>query len=234
MRGWLPPLLGSSLSTVVIFLPFALVTGITGAFFRPLALTMALALGVSFLLSALAVPAAVRSIGAAHGRGRSPGEGGMPRLRKVVGLFVRKPGLGVISRRSHGVGRGPLARHRYRLPARDGRGIDHPRLLDAAGDVAHGYGPDARRGGEDHPVHPGRRELFATHRNAAWILHHRAQPGRLRDQVEAQAPPARRGRGHRRPAPEDRLRGAGDPHGFRAAHRRPASAISPGVRSRST
>jgi multidrug efflux pump subunit AcrB len=97
MRGWLPPLLGSSLSTMVIFLPFALVTGITGAFFRPLALTMALALGVSFLLSALAVPAAVRSLGAAHGRGSSPGEGGMPRLRKVVGLFVRKPVLGVIS-----------------------------------------------------------------------------------------------------------------------------------------
>jgi CzcA family heavy metal efflux pump len=97
MRGWLPPLLGSSLSTMVIFLPFALVTGVTGAFFRPLALTMALALGISFLLSALAVPAAVRSLRPGRGRGRPPGEGGMPRLRRVVALFVRRPVLGLIS-----------------------------------------------------------------------------------------------------------------------------------------
>src|SRR4029079_3612914 len=77
MRGWLPPLLGSSLSTVVIFLPFALVTGVTRALFRPLALTMALALGVSFVLSAVAVPAAVLSLGPGRGRGKPPGERGM-------------------------------------------------------------------------------------------------------------------------------------------------------------
>ena len=97
MKGWLGPLLGSSLSTMVIFFPFALVTGVTGAFFRPLALTMTLALGVSFLLSALAVPAAIRALGAAHGRGKPPAEGGMPRLRKVVALFVRRPALALIS-----------------------------------------------------------------------------------------------------------------------------------------
>jgi len=97
MKGWLGPLLGSSLSTMVIFLPFALVTGVTGAFFRPLALTMALALGVSFLLSALAVPAAVRTFGAAHRRGKPPAEGGMPRLRRVVALFVRRPVLALIA-----------------------------------------------------------------------------------------------------------------------------------------
>jgi CzcA family heavy metal efflux pump len=52
----LPGLTGSSLSTIVIFLPFALLSGVSGAFFRPLALTMGLALAVSYLLSALAVP----------------------------------------------------------------------------------------------------------------------------------------------------------------------------------
>jgi multidrug efflux pump subunit AcrB len=54
----LPPLTGSSLSTIIIFLPFALLSGVAGAFFRPLALTMAIALAVSYFLSALAVPEA--------------------------------------------------------------------------------------------------------------------------------------------------------------------------------
>jgi CzcA family heavy metal efflux pump len=55
----LPALLGSSLSTIVVFLPFALLTGVSGAFFRPLALTMAIALAASFVLSAVVLPVAV-------------------------------------------------------------------------------------------------------------------------------------------------------------------------------
>jgi CzcA family heavy metal efflux pump len=51
-------LVGSSLSTIVIFAPFALLTGVTGAFFQPLALTMAAALAISFLVSAFVVPLA--------------------------------------------------------------------------------------------------------------------------------------------------------------------------------
>ncbi len=94
---FLPPLLGSSLSTMVIFVPFALVTGVTGAFFRPLALTMAMALGVSFLLSALAVPAAVKAFGATKGRGKPPAQGGMPRLRRLVAVFVRRPVLALVA-----------------------------------------------------------------------------------------------------------------------------------------
>ena len=93
---FLPPLLGSSISTIVIFLPFALVTGITGAFFRPLALTMTLALGVSFVLSAIAVPAAVKAFGATRGRGKPPAAQGMPRLRRLVAAFVRRPILALL------------------------------------------------------------------------------------------------------------------------------------------
>ncbi len=54
-----PALLASSLSTIVVFAPFALLTGVVGAFFKPLALTMAVSLGVSFLLAAFAVPPAL-------------------------------------------------------------------------------------------------------------------------------------------------------------------------------
>ncbi len=50
------PLAGSSASTVVIFIPLAFLSGITGAFFKALALTMAAALVISFFVSWLAVP----------------------------------------------------------------------------------------------------------------------------------------------------------------------------------
>lgn len=67
-------LLGSSLSTTVILLPFALLTGVVGAFFKPLALTMALALAVSFFLAYVLVPLAVGRFGyRARKRADSPG-----------------------------------------------------------------------------------------------------------------------------------------------------------------
>ena len=50
------PLLGSSAATIVIFAPLAFLDGVTGAFFRPLSLTMVSSLLVSFLLAWLAVP----------------------------------------------------------------------------------------------------------------------------------------------------------------------------------
>jgi CzcA family heavy metal efflux pump len=50
------PLAGSSMATVVIFLPLAFLTGVTGAFFKALSLTMASSLVVSFLLAWLAIP----------------------------------------------------------------------------------------------------------------------------------------------------------------------------------
>ncbi|MDE2082720.1 MAG: efflux RND transporter permease subunit [Burkholderiales bacterium] len=50
------PLAGSSASTIVIFLPLAFLTGVTGAFFKALSLTMAAGLVISFLVTWLAVP----------------------------------------------------------------------------------------------------------------------------------------------------------------------------------
>lgn len=64
----LPAIVGSSLSTTVILLPFALLAGIVGAFFKPLALTMALALGTSFLVAALVVPVTIGLVGAGKER----------------------------------------------------------------------------------------------------------------------------------------------------------------------
>ncbi|WP_410209914.1 efflux RND transporter permease subunit [Aquirhabdus sp.] len=50
------PLGGSSASTIVIFVPLAFLTGVTGAFFKALSLTMATGLLISFLMTWLVIP----------------------------------------------------------------------------------------------------------------------------------------------------------------------------------
>ncbi len=50
------PLLGSSTSTIIIFAPLAFLSGVTGAFFKALSLTMASSLFISFFVAWLAVP----------------------------------------------------------------------------------------------------------------------------------------------------------------------------------
>ncbi|MCC3152294.1 efflux RND transporter permease subunit [Hymenobacter sp. BT770] len=52
----LPALVGSSLSTIVIFLPFALLGGVAGAYFKVLATTMVVALLCSFFVAWLGLP----------------------------------------------------------------------------------------------------------------------------------------------------------------------------------
>jgi multidrug efflux pump subunit AcrB len=50
------PLCGSSAATLIVFVPLAFLTGVTGAFFKALSLTMTSALFISFLITWLAVP----------------------------------------------------------------------------------------------------------------------------------------------------------------------------------
>jgi CzcA family heavy metal efflux pump len=50
------PLIGSSASTIIIFLPLAFLSGVTGAFFKALSITMASGLLISFIITWLAVP----------------------------------------------------------------------------------------------------------------------------------------------------------------------------------
>ena len=53
---FLAPLAGSSSATIVIFLPLAFLTGVTGAFFKALSLTMASALVISFIAAWFVIP----------------------------------------------------------------------------------------------------------------------------------------------------------------------------------
>ncbi len=56
MREFFHPLSGSSAATIIIFTPMAFLSGVTGAFFKSLSLTMAASLIISFLMAWLAVP----------------------------------------------------------------------------------------------------------------------------------------------------------------------------------
>ncbi len=70
VREMTRPLMGSSASTTIIFAPLAFLTGVTGAFFKALSLTMASSLVVSFLVAWLGVPLLAR-----HLLGRKDAEG---------------------------------------------------------------------------------------------------------------------------------------------------------------
>jgi|HubBroStandDraft_6_1064221.scaffolds.fasta_scaffold14772_2 CzcA family heavy metal efflux pump len=56
------PLAGSSAATVVVFVPLAFLSGVTGSFFGPLSLTVASSLIFSFLITWLAVPLAAERV----------------------------------------------------------------------------------------------------------------------------------------------------------------------------
>ncbi|MBU6441790.1 MAG: efflux RND transporter permease subunit, partial [Betaproteobacteria bacterium] len=94
------PLAGSSASTVVIFIPLAFLSGVTGAFFKALALTMAASLVISFFVSWLAVPLladrllSARDIEREHRREHGHVLGAFQRgYARLLPALLRKPWL---------------------------------------------------------------------------------------------------------------------------------------------
>jgi multidrug efflux pump subunit AcrB len=103
-REFLSPLFGSSLATIIVFAPLAFLSGITGAFFKFLSLTMASALVISFVLTAFTVPLLARGI-IDFGSFADPAHGRQTWLERTHGrllgrLFARPmllvPGLAVL------------------------------------------------------------------------------------------------------------------------------------------
>ena len=93
---FLPPLTGSSMATLLVFLPLAFLSGVTGAFFKALSLTMAAALVISYALTALAVPVLTRFIVDVD-RWQDPGQGEEGRVgrahRRLLKTLFRRPWL---------------------------------------------------------------------------------------------------------------------------------------------
>ncbi len=88
LREIMVPLVGSTITPVVVFLPLVAVTGVTGTFFRALALTMTASLLTSLLLALTFTPALSISLlrqkatGAGHEHEHDAG----PMMTRVLGL----------------------------------------------------------------------------------------------------------------------------------------------------
>jgi CzcA family heavy metal efflux pump len=84
------PLVGSTLTPVVVFIPLAFLDGVTGVFFRALALTMVVALLTSLVLAITLTPSLaawfIRDRGEEHGHAPQSEEGGFL-LRRVLNLY---------------------------------------------------------------------------------------------------------------------------------------------------
>ena len=61
-REFMRPLSGSSLATLIVFLPLSFLSGVTGAFSKALSVTMGAALVISYLMAALVVPVLARRL----------------------------------------------------------------------------------------------------------------------------------------------------------------------------
>ena len=91
VHGLFPAMLGSSLSTIVIFLPFVMMTGVAGSFFKELTLTMEITLICSFFATWIGLPALHLWMGYKPGKkrvttGRAPGH---YRLNWLIWFFKR-------------------------------------------------------------------------------------------------------------------------------------------------
>jgi CzcA family heavy metal efflux pump len=91
------PLAGSSAATIIIFTPLAFLTGVTGAFFKALSLTMASSLVISFAVAWIAVPILCAVLIKREGGSLEQHAAPMRRLHKFyrqkMQRLLRRPGL---------------------------------------------------------------------------------------------------------------------------------------------
>jgi multidrug efflux pump subunit AcrB len=81
-REFMTPLTGSSMATLIVFLPLSFLTGVTGAFSKALSVTMAAALAISWAMTAFAVPILARRL-VDFNKWHDPGAAGEGRLAHV-------------------------------------------------------------------------------------------------------------------------------------------------------
>jgi multidrug efflux pump subunit AcrB len=82
------PLVGSTLTPVVVFIPLTLLSDITGVFFRALALTMVVSLLTSLVLAVTLTPSLAAWLIRSHEKRKHDEEGGFI-LRRLVRLYER-------------------------------------------------------------------------------------------------------------------------------------------------
>jgi multidrug efflux pump subunit AcrB len=133
------PLVGSTITPIVVFLPLISITGVTGVFFRALAITVAMALLTSLALALTWTPVLShylirrRPAGGQAGRGEAPATGILGRIvrayERVLRQVLRRPAALAAMILLLVAGSYFCARHRP--SAGDGRRRIHPRLHHA-------------------------------------------------------------------------------------------------------
>jgi CzcA family heavy metal efflux pump len=98
-----PAMLGSSISTIVIFIPFVLMSGVAGAYFKVMTNTMIITLVCSFFVTWIGLPVIYLLLSPTRRGTRSKGEGGpgqkahaaerphLVRRQRWVSFFIRFP-----------------------------------------------------------------------------------------------------------------------------------------------
>ena len=86
-----PAMVGSSLSTIVIFIPFVLMSGVAGAFFKVLATTMVVTLVCSFLITWLGLPVIYGLFGFIKKKHADTAT--HPAIGKLLSVFIHRPWL---------------------------------------------------------------------------------------------------------------------------------------------
>lgn len=91
-----PAMVGSSLSTLVIFIPFVMMTGVAGAYFKVMAFTMIIALACSFFVTWFMVPV----LAILFSRKKSAGHKDEPKTKKAkktkwIHYILEKPWIGI-------------------------------------------------------------------------------------------------------------------------------------------
>ena len=94
IRYLLPAMIGSSLSTIVIFLPFELMSGVAGAYFKVLTNTMIIALVCSFFVTWIILPVIYLLLtknADSNSFNKNKSKEHKVKTQKWVGYFIKKP-----------------------------------------------------------------------------------------------------------------------------------------------
>ena len=91
----LPAMVGSSLSTIVIFLPFVLMSGVAGAYFKVMTDTMIITLVCSFFVSWIALPVIYLRLSRKINTVKRKKYQDKVQNQKWVGFFITKPYLSI-------------------------------------------------------------------------------------------------------------------------------------------
>jgi CzcA family heavy metal efflux pump len=90
-----PAMLGSSISTIVIFIPFVLMSGVAGAYFKVLTNTMIITLVCSFLVTWIGLPVVYLQLTRERKKARKVKPHNVKNQRWVA-FFIRRPWLSLI------------------------------------------------------------------------------------------------------------------------------------------